>query len=169
MSPEELIATIHAGEQDEWEFKTALGFLGTARLDLAKDLIAMANTPGGGHLLVGVGKGEAIEPVTEGMIDSWGPTRVMGFLESRCSPTPRVSREVVALPTGRIVVVSVEEFADVPVIVTKDIAPPTGGEVHPGGAADTREQVHPPSAERVRNEGRLDTGIYAQWRKSRLG
>ena len=92
-----------------------------AKCEIAKDVLAFANTRDGGVILIGVGdKTGAIEGLTEAQSTSFDQTRFNDFVQKYTDPhhTSRVHRRTV--DGHRFIVIDVPEFAEVPILCAKD-------------------------------------------------
>src|SRR5712691_3048646 len=102
VSPDELqrLLAIH-GESDNLDFKASLDLATTrGKTELARDILALANTPGGGHLVIGVEDGTFI-PVglgaESGHIDT---TAIHKALSRYITAHLRIMAAEYALPIG---------------------------------------------------------------------
>jgi hypothetical protein len=117
-----------AGETPRNDAKAAMAWDGAAHsAGLTKDILAMANSQDGGAVVLGkreVGGKFVLEGLTAEQADSFDTTKVAQFVNSRCGP-PVVPIVYKHDRDGKtFVVIVVREFADVPVICTKDYPDP---------------------------------------------
>jgi hypothetical protein len=123
MDPSTLDAILSQGETRNVEIKGACGFRGDMRAHLATSVGAMANTPGGGTIVIGAENTTwAIQSLTAEQIASFDVTKIMQYLKERFAPLPRLTIVTVAHPDGDVLLIQVPEFEEIPILVTKQIA-----------------------------------------------
>ena len=91
------------------------------KCELAKDVLAFANTRDGGVILIGVNdKSGDLEGLTEEQYTSFDQTKLNNFVEKYTDPrhTSRVHRMVV--DGKRVVVIDVPEFSELPILCACD-------------------------------------------------
>jgi predicted HTH transcriptional regulator len=106
------------GESRDLDFKGPMTWPPTwlgAKWGLVKDILAFANTPGGGHLLIGV---EDVTGRLIGLSDgdrrTWDQSAVHQAVESHASPPPDFTVRGQEVEPGKwVVLVSVREFVEV--------------------------------------------------------
>ncbi len=93
------------------------------RAHLAATIGCMANTPGGGTIVIGAENTTwVVQGLTTAQIASFDITKIMHYLKGRLAPLPRPNVEMVHHPRGDVLLIQVPEFEDVPILVTKQIA-----------------------------------------------
>ena len=98
-----------------------------SRGSLAEDIVAMANTRGGGTLLIGVSEGEDGRPRVDGVTPeqsaTFDPTQLTDFVAGYFRPAVRLRVERPLLDGKSLVAIIVSEFDTTPVICTNDGPP----------------------------------------------
>ena len=111
-------------ETKNLDFKGRLSFdkdQQDARLDLIKDVLAMANTQDGGTIIIGVRDGTYdVEGLTEVQYDSFDQTKVNDFLHRYADPKHSCQVYKLLFNDERLVVITVPEFAPDPIICKAD-------------------------------------------------
>ncbi len=118
-------------ESRSLDYKAPLTF-GPTKADkgeILKWLMAFANTRDGGYILVGVQ--EAAGRFTPEGIDgnqaaSFDPTDIGNFAQNYCSVLPTVSSHRVTIDGADVMLLRVDEFADEPIVCTKDLHDASG-------------------------------------------
>jgi hypothetical protein len=108
-----------------------MAFAGDERLELAKDIIAMANTRDGGTIVIGiaeVGSGWEFIGLTPDQVATFDVTKVHDFVKQRAAPSVILYSRVIERQGKLFVVLQIPEFDDQPHICTKDAAT-SGGKV----------------------------------------
>jgi hypothetical protein len=124
VNPEEVMDRLRRQEDRNFDFKAAGEFGGEFRVALTVDIAAMANTPGGGTLIVGVRKVDGTwtpESVSAQQLTSFDKTPVTQFVKNLLDPLPRFEIETVELSGKRLIALTIVEFEDVPIVVKKTI------------------------------------------------
>lgn len=123
MDPSTLDAVLSQGETRNVEIKGACGFQSDMRSHLSTSICAMANTPNGGTIVIGVENTTwAVQGLTAEQIASFDITKIAKYLKERLAPLPRLTVEQVAHPRGNVLLIQVPEFEEAPIVVTKQIA-----------------------------------------------
>lgn len=91
MVPVDIRDLIARGEGPRVDFRSAMAFEGDHRLELTKDIVAMANTRDGGVIIIGVAQGPqtgrlTVEGVTPEQARSFDVTAVGDFVHQRSAP-----------------------------------------------------------------------------------
>ncbi|HEX6349686.1 MAG TPA: RNA-binding domain-containing protein [Candidatus Dormibacteraeota bacterium] len=100
------------------DYKEPIPWADEHRFELIRDMIALANTRGGGHLVIGV-RNSDLEPVgmPDRFISTYDRTAVHRQLSKFASPLPRYDTFPVDDRHGRrFIVVTVDEFDEVPIV-----------------------------------------------------
>lgn len=155
MASEELRAEIvAASETRSREFKSAMGWGRTDRcdkLERLKDIAALANTPGGGFLIIGRDSPNLSEgSLSEEQVLSYDPTAVNSFIHEYLSPRHECIVEVHEIDGARVAVIQVPEFKKTPLIFSRDPQCPnckrlqrtTCAEAHCGDKHFRRGQIY---------------------------
>lgn len=124
MNPAEIADRLRRQEDRNFDFKAAGAFGGEFRAALTVDIAAMANTPGGGTLIVGVRKVDGSwtpEGVSAEQLTSFDKTPVTQFVKNLLDPLPRFEIATVEVNGIQLIAVTIVEFEDVPVVVKKTI------------------------------------------------
>lgn len=125
------------GETARVDFKAPMAWEGTARADLAEDIVAMSNVRDGGTILIGVAEGPDGRPVVEGLtseqLASFDPTKVCDYVAGYFQPVARLRIERPEIAGKTIIAIRVEEFESTPLICIKD-----GPEKRPDSAKPKR-------------------------------
>jgi hypothetical protein len=120
----EITDRLRRQEDRNFDFKVAGEFGGEFRAARTVDIAAMANTQGGGTLIIGVRKIEGIwtpEGVSAEQIASFDKTPVTQFVRNLLDPLPRFEIETVEVNGMQLIAVTIVEFEDVPIVVKKTI------------------------------------------------
>jgi hypothetical protein len=124
VNPAEIADRLRRQEDRNFDFKAAREFSGEFRAALTVDIAAMANTPGGGTLIVGVRKIGGIwtpEGVSAEQLASFDKTPVTQFVKNLLDPLPRFEIETVEADGKKLIAVTIVEFEDVPIVAKKTI------------------------------------------------
>ncbi len=125
MTPDQLEALLTRRELRNFDFKGPVSFEGDFRIELAVAIAAMANTPGGGTILVGVseeGADRRIRGVTAEQRKTFDPTLVGQYLRERLDPVPDFEVvDILDTAGGDVVEIRVSEFRDVPIVVKRTL------------------------------------------------
>ncbi len=124
MKATELEDLLRRQESKNVDFKAAGEFAGAFRAAIAVDVAAMANTPGGGSLLIGVRQNNGawtVEGVSAGQLKSFDKTPVVQYLRNFLDPVPSLGIETVEWRGATVLHLAVQEFEDVPIVVKKTI------------------------------------------------
>lgn len=125
MTPEQVKELLPRRELRNFDFKASESFEGDFRVELAIAIAAMANTPGGGTILVGVAEEGSVRVprgLTPEQLRTFDTTIVGQFLRERLDPAPEVEIADVRMPGGPVLVeVRVPEFGEVPIVVKKTL------------------------------------------------
>lgn len=120
MTEDELRSILTRRETRNIEYKSAGTFADDFRVEIGVTIGAMANTPDGGTILVGIRERDGtrvIEGVTPDQRKSFDPTRVSAYLRNHFDPAPPIEVSDVVGPDGQmIVVIAVPQFRDVPIV-----------------------------------------------------
>lgn len=117
------------GETANVDLKAPISFEGDDRVELVKDIIAMANTRDGGTLVIGVSEVDGqprVDGLTTAQVTSFDVTKVAAAVHERSAPPVKLSVTTEEHQGKVIVLIQVQEFDDQPIICTKDGAPSTG-------------------------------------------
>jgi Putative DNA-binding domain len=120
----EIVDRLRRQEDRNFDFKVGSEFSGEFRAALTVDIAAMANTPSGGTLVVGVRKVDGIwviEGCTASQLASFDKTRVAQSVRNFLDPLPRFEIEIPEVEGKKLVAVAIAEFEDVPIVVKKTI------------------------------------------------
>ncbi len=120
--PADWKAIIAGGETPGVDFKGPMAFDGPDRLGLLKDIAAMANSRGGGTIVVGVSEhpdAHRVEGLTDEQLDSFDPTVIVQVFNGYFRPPVAVRVEKVEVDGRKLACLFVSEFASVPVIAFK--------------------------------------------------
>lgn len=111
------------GEVQNVEFKGNERFDGDFRAHLAAAIIAFANTSGGGTIVIGIEKdSQRVTGVSPENLRTFDPTDISKYLRERASTLPLFRVERYQHAAGIVLLIQVQEFDEVPIIVTKQIA-----------------------------------------------
>lgn len=92
------------------------------QFELLRDIMAMANTRDGGTIIFGVEDGSfELKGVSEAIRDSLDQTDIAQRLHCYGSPKAKIDVQKAIISSKHVVVVSVAEFEDVPIICTDSI------------------------------------------------
>jgi len=126
-----LAALEHGAETDVLDYKGPCkwdGHIESAKL--AKDIVAFANSRGGGKLVIGVAEHSSGQFAFEGLnaeqLDSFDGTDMAKWVNSRFAPHVRFTVFKPTRETKSFVVVFVDEFDDMPALCIKDYRTPKG-------------------------------------------
>lgn len=111
-------------EDRNFDFKAAMDFSGDFRAGLTIDIAAMANTAGGGTLVIGVPKVNGLWAPTGlngDQLATYDTTRMVQFIKNVLDPLPHFEIETVEFEGKALIVLSIVEFEDVPIVVKKTI------------------------------------------------
>ncbi len=151
MTSDDLKAVIERGETANIDFKGPLEWEGDHKVELTRDIAAMANTRDGGLIIVGVEEEpETKRPRIVGLNDtqlaSFDPSRIGQYVNSRFEPPVELRVEKPTVDGKALAVIQVSEFRDSPAICTKEGRKSGNREIFmPGavlvrtGAAETRQ------------------------------
>lgn len=123
----EIVDRLRREEDRGFDFKGPAEFSGDFRAGLTVDIAAMANTPGGGTVVIGVLRAEGVwkvEGCNATQLASFDKTPVTQYVRNFLDPLPRFGIESVEVDGKKLVVVPVAEFEDVPTVVKKTIQTP---------------------------------------------
>jgi hypothetical protein len=131
------------GETRNLDYKGPMAWQGSKaeRAELIRDLMCFSNTPGGGHILIGVQESPAgwlRAGVTEDQAKTFDVSKLGDLAGNFCSVMPRFVVHRVAFEGVLYVVVAIDEFAEQPVVCTKDLHDEKGNLVLRAGAVYTR-------------------------------
>lgn len=121
MKPKDVMELINKGETPNIELKGPMAFEGDHRVELTKDIIAMANTRDGGAIIIGVTDrpSRIIQGLTSAQLNSFDPTKICNFIKNKASPVPKIHAFQVIMPEGvTLLVLEVPEFDDQPIVCT---------------------------------------------------
>lgn len=125
VTPEQVEELLSRRELRNFDFKAPESFASDFRVERAVTIAAMANTPGGGTILVGVaehGPDRELRGVSPEQRLTFDPTVVGQYLREKLDPAPAVEIADVRMPTGLVLVeLRVPEFNDVPIVVKKTL------------------------------------------------
>lgn len=125
MTPDQLEALLTRRELRNFDFKAPVSFEGDFKIELAVAMAAMANTPGGGTILIGVseeGADRRIRGVTAEQRKTFDPTLVGQYLRERLDPVPDFEVvDILDTSGGDVVEIRVSEFRDVPIVVKRTL------------------------------------------------
>lgn len=124
MNAAEVLDRLRRQEDRNFDFKAPGEFKDEFRATLTVDIAAMANSSGGGTLVIGVREVDgtwAVEGVTTEQLSSFDTTPVMKFVRNFLDPLPRFAIETVEVDGKTLVVFAIAEFEDVPIVVKKTI------------------------------------------------
>ena len=124
MNPAEVTDRLRRQEDRNFDFKAPGEFAGEFRAALTVDIAAMANTSGGGTLIVGVRKVDGTwtpEGVSAEQLTSFDKTPVTQFVKNLLDPLPRFEIATVELNGKQLIALKIVEFEDVPIVVKKTI------------------------------------------------
>jgi len=154
MDPSALDAMLSQGETRNVEIKGACGFQDDMQAHLAATIGCMANTPGGGTIVIGAENTTwTVQGLSAAQIASFDPTKIMHYLKGRFAPLPQLTVARVAHSGGNVLLIQVPEFEDVPILVTKQIASKTKVYANEGDIlirSETRECRRINSADEMR-------------------
>lgn len=125
LTVQELTLLIARGETQHVEFKGPMAFDGDGRIELTKDIVAMANTRDGGVIILGVETDPSSQKLTSvglntAQIKSLDVTRICDFVHARSAPPIKINVSVIHFAENvNLVVIQVPEFDDQPIIFTK--------------------------------------------------
>ncbi len=113
------------GERQHLDAKSSCAFEGDTRLELTKDIIAMANTRDGGTLVIGVSEDRdtgtlSFDGLTPDQIRSFDITKIHDFVKERATPPVKFSVQTSEHNGDTFIVIQVPEFDDQPHVCTKD-------------------------------------------------
>jgi len=117
-----------SGESDNIDFKGPMTWdKSTHSAKLAKVIVSFANSRDGGAIVIGKSE-ENGQFVITGLTDeeaiSFETTKVATWINSRFSPPVRLVCNSIEYQKKRIVVISVSQFEDIPIICTKPLPDP---------------------------------------------
>jgi hypothetical protein len=115
---QDIVAT---GEQERVEFKGSVAFKEGFRPHLAAVIAAMANTLGGGIVVLGVDKHGDVKGLSDSEVESYDPTAVGNYLSSRLSEMPVFRIIRARLNDVRVAVIEVDESDRFPIVVTRTL------------------------------------------------
>lgn len=124
MNAAEVTDRLRREEDRNFDFKGPGEFSGEFRAGLTVDIGAMANTSGGGTLIIGVRKVNGVwtpEGVSTEQLVSFDKTPVMQFIKNFLDPPPHFEIETVKVEGKKVIALAVMEFEDVPIVVKKTI------------------------------------------------
>lgn len=110
-------------EKANHDFKRAMNWrtIGNAeKWGLVKDALAMANTRDGGRLIIGIERDYSYSNMSEEDQLSFDPTLFNNFYQRYTEPIHTCGVNHLDIDGNRLVVVSVPEFTDTPIICAKD-------------------------------------------------
>tara|TARA_R110002111_G_scaffold100976_6_gene156487 strand:+ start:46689 stop:48023 length:1335 start_codon:yes stop_codon:yes gene_type:complete len=128
-TPDELNRLIKtSGESDNIDFKGPMTWdKSTQSAKLAKVIVSFANSRDGGAIVVGRSEVNG-QFETTGLTDeeaiSFETTKVSSWINSRFSPPVRLVCNPVEYECKRIVVITISQFEDIPIICTKPLLDP---------------------------------------------
>ncbi|TGK08994.1 ATP-binding protein [Leptospira fletcheri] len=123
MNKNDLISLLEAGELLNVEFKQSSKFEGDFRAHIAMSIASMANSNGGGHILIGIvdDKREIDGVLTKEIIETWEITKLSLYLEERLSTLPSITPYLIEIDNKFVLCIKVQEFSSEPIIVKKDL------------------------------------------------
>ena len=117
-----------SGESDNIDFKGPMTWdKSTQSAKLAKVIVSFANSRDGGAIVVGRSEANGqfeITGLTEEEAISFETTKVANWLNSRFSPSVRLVCNPVEYEGKRIIVITISQFKDIPIICTKPLPDP---------------------------------------------
>jgi hypothetical protein len=123
MDAGELDEILKRGETRNIEIKGVCAFANDMRAHLATSIVAMANSPSGGTLIIGVENGTwQVQGLIDEQLKTFDKTAISQYLGKYVTPLPHVEVERVDHPQGRVLLLQISEFEDVPIVVSKRIA-----------------------------------------------
>jgi len=116
---------LEGGEHQHVDRKGPMSFDDDHKLELSKDIIAMANTRDGGTLIVGVSEDREsgmwqLTGITPEQARTFDITKVHDFVKGCASPPVKLSIDVVDHEGKLFVVIQIPEFEDQPHICSRD-------------------------------------------------
>jgi hypothetical protein len=117
-----------------WEGKAASG-------ELIRDIMCFANTPDGGRILIGVAEGASgwvRAGITQEQATTFDPTKIGDLASGYCPVLPVFRVHRVSVDGSLYVLIVVDEFADQPIVCTKDLHGPQNEVILRAGAIYTR-------------------------------
>jgi hypothetical protein len=125
LSMTDFLKLLEGGERQHVDRKGPMAFEGDHRLELAKDIIAMANTRDGGTIIIGVSEDREAgtwrqDGVTADQARTFDVTKVHDFVKERVAPPVKLAVEVVDHDGKLFVLIQIPEFDDQPHVCTKN-------------------------------------------------
>lgn len=114
-----------AGEDEDFDAKGCIMWdNGAESAKLAKDIVAFANSRGGGAIVIGLSEVETGKFVLGGLTPdqarSFDTTKVSNWINGRFSPAPKLVCYQYESMNGLAVVIHIGEFDDIPIMCNKD-------------------------------------------------
>lgn len=137
---------------------------------LVKDILAMANTEGGGHIIIGRRDcGRAVD-CEQDILRSFDPTKVHDCAKNYGKPEPKFTvKEVESPEKTTAILIHVEEFEEHLIICVKDAADGSNKSILQAGAIYIRSKTGNATSEQVKSEQDMRSLIHRSMIKSGQG
>ena len=114
----------HPCETQKIDFKRSMAWDGHERGSLTADIAAMANTGGGGKIIIGVDDDHTPTGVTPEHLATWDVTKVADYVNRRVEPEVLLTIEKLVENGLTLLAVNVSEFSSVPHVLSDQLNGP---------------------------------------------